>query len=298
MFEIDKEEAINICRNLCYEFGRSNPDVVEIIYSSKELMLLSDLPKKSSFTRGEKQLLRTIGMMLQADYSMTDLKHQDVDYGAMRVHVELLERALIDGLEDRNISIIEIDVLFNDVLKEYRVEYDNSDSGDQLAGVYIHWNAMSELYNSYSSYKVSYKSFDEHSISILASATERYKDYQNKTEEEKQILSVNGVAADFAAAVEHEFKKIISLIYGESKRTFFDSIGLLEKMKTYKVPMLEELAKKEYIEKLHFIRMVHNDIDHGNRLITEEELDELYHITVFGNLCQLLSDTYYDLKHD
>ena len=118
MFEIDKEEAINICRNLCYEFGRSNPDVVEIIYSSKELMLLSDLPKKSSFTRGEKQLLRTIGMMLQADYSMTDLKHQDVDYGAMRVHVELLERALIDGLEDRNISIIEIDVLFNDVLKD------------------------------------------------------------------------------------------------------------------------------------------------------------------------------------
>lgn len=299
MFEVDREEALDICRTLRNEFESRNPNITEIVYSSKELIFLSELPNKTSFTRAEKQLLRTVGMMFQADYFMTDLKHQNVDYGAMRAHVDLLERALIDGLENRNIAYIDMDVLFNDILKEYHVEYDDTNCSDQLAGVFINWNAVSELYNSYSSYMVSYKSFDVHSIEQLASANEGYKDYLSKSEEEKMIFSMNGIAAAFAAPVEYEFKKVVACILGrDDRRTFFDAINLFQEKKSYEIPALDVLVRKEYIDELHFIRKIHNDIDHGNRTILEDEMEKLYAIVSQGSLCQLLSDAFFDLTHD
>lgn len=292
----DREETFRICEDYYFEFNKSNPDDGEIIYLSKEVVMLSELPQNSTFTRGEKQLLRTVGMMLQFDYMMTDLYHQGIDYGAMRVHIELLQKALQDGLEDRNVAFISMDILFNDVLKEYRVEYDDSNSGDDYAGIIIHWNAMSELYNFYSSYKVKYKGFDNHSLSILSSATEKYKEYQERTEEEKSILSVNGIAADFAAVVEHEFKKIIIELTDKSKWTFFDAINEFDKMTDIESPALFTLSSPEYIDRLHFIRKIHNNIDHGNRLITEEELEKLYLNIIFCDMCQLLSDGYLDIN--
>lgn len=292
----DREEAFRICEDYYFEFNKSNPDDGEIIYLSKELIMLSSLPKNTKFTRGEKQLLHTIGMMLQADYMMTDLEHQGVDYGAMRVHIELLEKALQNGLEDRYVTFISIDVLFNDVLKDYNVEYDNSNNGDDFEDICIYWNALSELYNSYSSYKVKYKGFDNHSLSILSSATEKYKEYQERTIEEKAILSVNGIAADFAAVVEHEFKKIIIKLSGKNRWSFFDAINEFENMSEYESPALFSLSSPEYIDRLHFVRKIHNDIDHGNRLITEEELEKLYHYIVFCDMCQLISDGYQDIN--
>lgn len=268
----DRQEALRICQDYYIEFDKSRPDDREIVYLAKELLMISSLPKNTTFTRGEKQLLRTLGKMMHADYTMTDLEHQGVDYGAMRVHIELLEKSLMDGLEDRNVVMIYINVLFNDVLKDYKVDYDDSDSGDNSAGIFIYWNALSELYNSYSSYKVKYQGFDDHSISILGSATEKYQEYQKRPEEEKAILSVNGIAADFAAVVEHEFKKIIIKTTGKSGWTFFDAIKELESSESF---ALFDLAEPDNIDKLHFIRKIHNDIDHGNRLITEKELERM-----------------------
>ena len=158
---IDRQEVFRICRDFYDEFNNTQPNNGEIIILSKELIMLSDL-SNNTFTRGERQLLRSIGNTLCAEYTMTSLTHPTIDYAAMRVHVELLEKAIIDGLEDRNILLIEIDVLFNDVLKNYKVRYvDNSNSGDSLAGIYVEWNAVSELYNSYVAYSVSYQGFDK-----------------------------------------------------------------------------------------------------------------------------------------
>lgn len=292
----DREEAFRICQDYYFEFNKSKPDDGEIIYLSKELIRLSSLQKNTTFTRGERQLLRTVGMMLQSDYMMTDLNHQGVDYGAMRVHIELLEKALQNGLDDRNVTFISMDVLFNDVLKNYSVEYDNSNIVDDFADICIYWNALSELYNSYSLYKVKYKGFDNHSLSILSSAYEKYKEYQERTVEEKAILSVNGIAADFAAVVEHEFKKIIIKLTGKSRWSFFDAINEFEKMSEYESPALFSLSSPDYIDRLHFIRKMHNDIDHGNRLITEEEIEKLYRYIIFCDICQLLSDGYQDIN--
>ena len=146
------------------------------------------------------------------------------------------------------------------------------------------------------SYKVKYRGFDEHTLSILSSATEKYKEFQERSEEEKEILSVNGIAADFAAVVEHEFKKIIIKLTDKGKWTFFDAINEFDKMVEIESPALFTLSSPEYIDRLHFIRKIHNDIDHGNRLIKEEELEKLYHYIVFCDMCQLLSDSYLDIN--
>lgn len=284
-----------ICKDFYTEFSRSKPNDIEIINLSREMKMLANL-EKSSFTRNEKQLLYTIGNMIEGDYLCAVPEYQDIDYGAMNVHIELVERAFRDGIEDKNISMITVNVLFNDVLESYCIEYNDLEWKADPAGIPIWWESRSKLYNFYSIYKSKYKGFEEHSISILASAAEEYIKYQSRTEQEKMIITTNGIVANFAAVIEYEFKKIVTLLTGNNDYTFYQAIKAFKEIDSFNSPWLEELSDSNRINNLHFIRKMHNDVDHGNRLTSAHELKKIYNIVIHGDLCQLLSNAYIDLS--
>lgn len=291
-------EVLSKCRELNYELSLDEVNDFEIQMLCKELKMLPELANrnKGNFSRAEKQIITTVPKMILMEYLTMDPKYANYDYNAMRLFVDLLYRCIINGLEDRNIGMITVKVLYGDVLKSYEVKYnDDSNCSDEYAGVPIFWDAVDELYRSYTSYKSRYKGLDEHSISILGSATEKLNDIE-KRKQGRELISYNGIASEYTSVVEHELKRLISKLINKDIKsiTFFDAI---EKLKVIDSDnsFIYQLSTDYKITQLHWVRGIRNDIDHGTRKISCDEIQRIYKIIIFGDLLDLVSGALCDV---
>lgn len=281
--------SIEKCNDLIYEFSRDFVNDFEVQMMCKELNMLLDIVE-SNFKRAEKQLLKTICSTILMDYLLLNEIYNNIDYDAMRVHVELLKNCIIDGLEDRNVKMLTVKVAYGDIFNGYIIEYDNSSCIDELEEVPIWWESESNIYNSYIIYKNKYKGFKEHSIKALATATDSLKRYRDSNEG-KELFSYNGIASQYAAVVEYELKRIISkeLDIDAKDIAFYDAIKKIDSINS-ESDCFFNLSNEAKKSNLHWIRrQVRNVADHGERDITYEEVEKMYNILIFEDLLDIIS---------
>lgn len=131
LVENQEDSYINILREVYEAQGYSKGATALNIAQIKEKGI------KGKINENEKSLLQSLVDSVNMEYAMlTDTKV--IDYSSIRVLVEACYKAIISGVAaENNISMLEIFVDTNDIVKDVKVSYT---SGEKPFSVFFNWN--------------------------------------------------------------------------------------------------------------------------------------------------------------
>lgn len=231
-------------------------------YNIKKMKRLNN--KNSKLNTTERVLLRQMMSGILQEYAMIDINLSNIDYGGIRVFFEMTYRLISVGLEEKKIDRIRIDVGYGDCIHNIVVNYKDDNSKYNMkenSFIFIRWNTLDNLYNTYTIYKNKYKNFSEGSLNMLATASAIKEDYHSNYDG-KEIISYNGLLNNYLNVFEHELKKLISNKFGldEKKLKLVDAINYLEKIDN------QILSNPNIIKNLHKVRKIRNYAFHGHNI--------------------------------
>lgn len=216
---------------------------------------------KTNLNMTERALLKNRMQGILMEYGWKGF-NENVDYSGIRLYFEMTYRLILAGLEEKKIKSIDLTVGYGDAIYELGVKYSSDGSKYNINEnnyIIVHFNALDNLYNTYSIYKNKYKDFSESSLYSLATASDMAKQYESR-EEGKDIVSYNGIVLNYVGVLECELRKLIAIKFNlnEIDLKLVDAINYLNKLNH---PIL---STQELIEDLHKVRKLRNKAAHGN----------------------------------
>lgn len=211
---------------------------------------------------------------------------QAIDYGSIKVISQLIFQIAYTGLENKKIHHITYKVAYDDNLVEYSVKYQTSLEQYNIKHqefILTIWDAESDSYNKYNTYKTELKNFEEESLRLLMSSYELIQFY-NEKEEAREFISYTTVAMNYLLVLEKEIKKLILLRSGEKLKVknLVDAINHLQEFDQY------DVFTEKLIERLHQLRTLRNRAAHGEH-ITRIQCEEIITILFENHVFEYLS---------
>lgn len=218
LIENQEDSYINILREVYEAQGFSKGKIALNIAQVKEKGI------KGKLNENEKSLLQTLVESVNMEYAMlTDTKV--IDYSSISVVVDACYKAIISGVsEENNISMLEIFVDTNDLVKDVKVSYT---SGEKPFSVIFIWNSLDEFYkekviNNTELSGLSKKVLDNlTSVEYLA---EKYNGLPNKKD-----LSYTNIVKNYLNIIETEARQVYGSSINSEEASTQDILELLWK---------------------------------------------------------------------
>lgn len=224
---------------------------------------------KPNLNMTERALLKNRMQGILMEYGWKGF-NENIDYSGIRLYFEMPYRLILEGLEEKKISSIDLTVGYGDVIYELGVNYVTDGSKHNInenCHIPVHFNSLDNLYNTYVIYKNKYKDFSESSLYSLATASDMSKQYESR-EEGKDIISYNGIVLNYVGVFECELKKLISLKFNLNEM----NLKLVDAIKNLSKLYHSYLSNPEVIENLHKVRKLRNKAAHGDFITYDEYL--------------------------
>lgn len=224
---------------------------------------------KPNLNMTERALLKNRMQGILMEYGWKGF-NENIDYSGIRLYFEMSYRLILEGLEEKKISSIDLTVGYGDVIYELGVNYVTDGSKHNInenCRIPVHFNALDNLYNTYVIYKNKYKDFSESSLYSLATASDMAKQYEFR-EEGKDIISYNGIVLNYVGVFECELKKLIALKFNLNEM----NLKLIDAIKNLSKLYHSYLSNPEVIENLHKVRKLRNKAAHGDFITYDEYL--------------------------
>ena len=263
---------------------------------SKAAKVQYDSMKKSSsmLNRTERAVLKTQMMSILSEYFMVGGVYDKHDYGAIRVAFETARELIYEGLQEKKISSLILNVGYGDTLESIEVEYEDSDKKYILQEhiiIFPIWNSLDEFYRKHSIYKVEYSNFSEESINSLATAENMFNNLRERNEG-SEMISYKGIAMNFLGVLEEEVKNMVckKLRLNLTKLTFNDAINHLRK------GQFGELSEPDMIERLDKLRILRNKAAHPGNTITVEDIEYIENELISRQVLKFIDWKLTDIK--
>lgn len=250
-----------LCQNPFFEYNK-------LLHKEFPKQKLKNNSKKNenSLNTTERAVLKSAMQCIIADYMFTH--YEEIDYGAIKICFEYPYMLICQGLDEKVLKSIDLDIGYGDVLIDVRIKYEDNFKKynlDEEVSIIPNWNSLDDLYNSYEEYRHIFLKFSESSLQSLSTADVAFKEYTSRVKG-RELLSYNGIAMNYVGVLETEIKKLITKEFNISnkKLRLIDAINHLEKLKDV------ILSSEVTINKLHEVRILRNKIAHGGSISYEE----------------------------
>lgn len=256
-------------------------------FEKKVLRMRKSLSKyKYNLNASEIVLVRSeIGSIILEYLDKSD-GYEGIDYGAIKVAAELCYRALIDGVKNIKISLIKIDVAYDDCLVNYEIKYSKTlekHNVDKDMVIYIDWNPLDKINHFYTINRNKYIAFEESSIKNLATAEVIEENNKNITNGQ-ELVSYNGLALNYLTTLERELIKLVRLIEDKPKK----NMKLVEAINVIQESNLKFLSDEEVIIELNNLRKLRNKLAHGES-IDFKEFEEIKNTLINNQIFAFIS---------
>lgn len=255
----DPEAMYNIfLNNHRHLFSREEFRRIKIISKNKDNELNST----------EKAFIYQEAKSICLEYMMKNTDVEGIDYGAIKVCFSLINRTLMNRLEDRKIRKFQMVVDHDDELVDINVDY--SDCNDKYNikkryFIFTEWIPTDTLSNDYSICKAEYKGFCEDSLKRLATVMSSEKQHDIRIRE-MNMISYTSMALSYLIVLESELRNLIIKISNTKKYDikFIDCIEYLRRNNVY------ILSSEDIIKDIDNLRKVRNFIAHGGSISIEK----------------------------
>lgn len=161
-----------LCQNPFFEYNK-------LLHKEFPKQKLKNNSKKNenSLNTTERAVLKSAMQCIIADYMFTH--YEELDYRAIKICFEYPYMLISQGLDEKVLKSIDLDIGYGDVLIDVRIKYEE--------------------------YRHIFLKFSESSLQSLSTADVAFKEYTSRVKG-RELLSYNGIAMNYVGVLEIEIK--------------------------------------------------------------------------------------------